>query len=384
VSGTPSQQTAAHRPEPSSQKDITVVGIRDPQAEAALAVCLKSGCSPATDVNASLRIANAQFVAGKYDDAHGTLRKALERARRGGAEHPRLIAALYQAQATIAQHRGDTAEAIGENRRAVFALVHGEGQASVDALAAQIDLGNALAQAGKKFEAQQAYRMVAQAARSSGQKNMAYVADILQAWLDYRTGEQALGKAKLTKISQLDDADLYLARISAATLLARIGREHNDPQPTERLIALLTQEKRLPSPLLVYAAPLNPPRTRSMFLPTLNRVEMVDWSDRESNEWVDIGYWIRPAGNVDQVQVLRGSKERYWIKPNIALLESRRYTPITDGNDGIGTYHVIRLSLGYPLSTPSDSHIPRRMGQPIISEMDLAKSDWPSPPTSDG
>ena len=86
---------------PSSQPDqttITVTGHRLQAYRDALAACLARNCPTNEDVDASLALAEAQFVEGEYDEARFTVARALRRNRDAAGAFPEPVSDLYRAQ----------------------------------------------------------------------------------------------------------------------------------------------------------------------------------------------------------------------------------------------------------------------------------------------
>lgn len=69
--------------------------------------CAKGGCSPLRDAQVSIAWAESHFREGRYVDAKRTLRDAASRNRVHAAAHPRPVAAIYEAYATVSWQEGD-------------------------------------------------------------------------------------------------------------------------------------------------------------------------------------------------------------------------------------------------------------------------------------
>jgi len=65
-----------------SKADIIIIGERLPDLQKALNACVERKCPPDQDINATLKVAEHQFVDGKYEDARSTLLKSIGRNKR--------------------------------------------------------------------------------------------------------------------------------------------------------------------------------------------------------------------------------------------------------------------------------------------------------------
>src|SRR3954469_19179234 len=82
---------------PPSKQDIVVVGHAIDNAKANLAACLARHCPPNEDIDASLGLAEAQLLEGKYREARFTLLASLGRNKREADAYPIPVSDLYRA-----------------------------------------------------------------------------------------------------------------------------------------------------------------------------------------------------------------------------------------------------------------------------------------------
>jgi hypothetical protein len=363
------------------QTQVVVEGRRSEQAlEDALQACLARNCGPYEYANRLLARANAAFVNGNYR----TARSLLER----GGRHLRdldspakPVAALFEAQAIVAEHQGDVRDAIGANRRAIYALANGTEVQPADEIMARVDLADLLARRGKVLEARDAYRAAAAVADRAGLPNFRAAIEVRRTWLDAGNGAAA-ARRRLDGIAASPGTSESI-RMAAAVLSARIAREHGDMQPTEALLAMLRQRRVQTEPMLMFAPPLPSPTAElnNPFQPRQTAIP-IHTSERQTLQWADVGYWIRPSGRVDGLEVLRASRQPKWLSPVLASVSRRVYSPTAATDFSEGTYKVARFSLGYPMVLPTDSLIMRRGGLGVISELDLARQDQPPRPAT--
>jgi hypothetical protein len=193
-----------------------------------------------------------------------------------------------------------------------------------------------------------------------------------------RAGAQEIGDVAalrravtLEALGQRHEAELLLESLAArpgpeaATLrraaLATAAKMASDADDTDRadaLVARLVAEPAGAEPMLVASAELPSPGRQ-----TPDRLELVG-VDRGAQgsalvglRWVDIGYWIKPDGRVDDVRFLRGSPRLGWAQPLVGYINSRRYSPVASG---AGHYKVERYTLTANYGTPIGSLIRRR------------------------
>ena len=85
---------------------IVVTGERILDLRRNLATCIARQCPPNEDVDASLALAEGEFLIGDYDDAETTIRSSIDRNRRYRRIYPEPVADLYRSQARVQSHRG--------------------------------------------------------------------------------------------------------------------------------------------------------------------------------------------------------------------------------------------------------------------------------------
>src|SRR5687768_3612774 len=96
----------ADAPPPDQTKTIVVIGQRIDDAAADLKACLARRCKPNEDIDATLRLAETQLLAGKYRDARTTLLASLGRNDDWAKAYPVPVSDLYRANGKVAAHLG--------------------------------------------------------------------------------------------------------------------------------------------------------------------------------------------------------------------------------------------------------------------------------------
>src|ERR1044072_1211442 len=99
------------RIEPAPEQTIVVTAERLDDFRRALAECLARHCPTNEDVDASLALAEAQFVSGDYEEARRTVRASIHRNRGRAALFPEPVSDLYRADTRVERHLGRDSEA---------------------------------------------------------------------------------------------------------------------------------------------------------------------------------------------------------------------------------------------------------------------------------
>lgn len=93
-------------PAAATAPDIVVTGPSLAKAKAVLAACLQEHCPPDKDIDATLAVAETQFVAGDYAAARTTLLKSIGRKHRYAKTYPVLVSDLPRSNSRVAAHLG--------------------------------------------------------------------------------------------------------------------------------------------------------------------------------------------------------------------------------------------------------------------------------------
>jgi hypothetical protein len=306
---------------------ITVTARRISDLEADVAACAAAPCSTRRDVAVSVAYASALFNEGRYGDATKVVNAAIARVKGNAAAEPVAVSQLYSAQAKLYQHYGDARI----TRRAAFSsytvLRDNLGPAALHSLSAAYRLGQWQVRAGRFVEAEAQFAQVARLAGEAGYATLADASDLHRAQLLERRSEPEAAFALLDEIAARnhgpdDDGDMQRAALATAL---RLASERRERRRADAYAAKLAAMGAGDEPLLVSQSPLPDPQQ-----------DIVGW------RWVDIGYWIRPDGSVEQIEVLRGSARHGWANPLLRHIETRRYAP-TRGT--IGHYKVERYTM---------------------------------------
>lgn len=364
-------QTAAANPD----ETITVTGQRIARE---YALCARGGCTPARDANATLAQAEQLLLAGNYKASRAALWGALRRTAGAAKTQPLVVSALYDADSTLALHLGDHVDARRSGLKSVALLRDAYGENDPRAIAARVRSGDVESKVGGPdgiANADRAYAGAVRAARTAGLSMLADAITLRRAYLLASRGQAAAAQAQLARYAD-DAAAPARLRLQAAVLGARVARDQGDAQTADRLIDHVGRQPAGTKPLLLSAPDIaNSAVARA--------IAGDKWGDDQANafrpragayqplRWIDMGFWIRPDGRVEEVEILRGSPVRDWATPVLRAAAARRYAPVDSAAGDPGRYRIERYTLTAEIVKPIDSLIARRAGPPVLRWLDI-------------
>lgn len=378
---------------PEREPTIVVTGIRPADAGRALAACLARHCPPLEDIAATLRYAEALFVQGNVRDARTVLRESIGRNRGAAGEHPIAVAGLYRASARLAMQEGDGAEVRQSTYNVERALRAGLPENDPHILGARLEtaeMSASLAQnqtADSYFplarfrDAERRFRGVADAARAIDRPDLAALADLRRAMLAYRVGRPD-ARRQVEAVAALTGPRTRIQALAARIALAGMDRDAGDGNAIDRLIASLPASG-LARPVLLYAPPIQVPNaaTTSGFgsmggdgVPMRNM--STDMAVESFDYWADVGFWIDQDGHVANVELLRAAGPRHWLRPVLASIGGRIYSP--HGADEL-SYRVERYRYTSLLERRSDTRMLAHSAQGRIEMIDITNNAQPVP-----
>lgn len=354
---------------------ITVTGQRIARE---YALCAKGGCTPARDANATLAQAEQLLLAGNYKASRAALWGALRRTAGAARTQPLVVSALYDADSTLALHLGDHVDARRSGLKSVALLRDAYGDGDPRAIAARVRSGDVESKVGGPdgiANADRAYAGAVRAARDAGLPMLADAIALRRAYLLASRGQAAAAQAQLVRYADNPAAHTRL-RLQAAVLGSRVARDRGDVQTADRLLDYVGRQPAGTKPLLLSA-----PDLRNSAV--ARAIAADKWGDEQANafrprsgayqplRWIDMGFWIRPDGRVEEVEILRGSPVRDWARPVLRAAEARRYAPVESSAGDPGRYRIERYTLTAEIVKPIDSLIPRRAGVPVLRWLDI-------------
>jgi hypothetical protein len=358
--------------------EITVTGKRLVEEYAA---CRTGACTPLRDAQVSIAFAELQFREGQYLKAKYTLSEAVRRNRDHATSAPKPVAALYEAYATVALHEGDQdayKRAVAGRVRTLRDNLPANDPAVVTASPA---LGDMWVKLGYYQQADIAYRSTERNALAAGQSKAAMLATMKRAALASAMGRQAEAKRMVDDLAVLPaTSEPMLAQVLRIVRFRIVARDADDAtmaslikelRPTQGVTPTLLSEPPYPTDAVAAAnaqsrrfdyVDIIPPRSSGL----------------DAVQWIDAGFWIRPDGRVDEVEILRGSKSHPWARGILAQISGRRYAPFAGAADGSasslgGYYRIERVTRRSTYVTPIGSLINRRVADQGFETLDLTE-----------
>lgn len=324
--------------------DIVVVGTRIADARSALERCIARRCAAAEEVQASLHLTDAYFLAGDYENARRVLSGASARNTRYAAQIPEDVADLNRARSTIAAHTGEREWRIREAGRTIDALKAGLPADDQRVFIERLRLGDTNMKTGRRRSAEQVFEAVADDARKAGNSYIEAAA-LLRLGTLYAALARARGagwgeraEEALARVAMLQGPNVDEAKQIAAQLRTQL---HGDgpKTPADRAVALWTNSAPADRPVLLY----NPPdKEQEAFgvdndspegatAATANRTSLSALgSSYILDQWIDVTFWINTDGTVDDASVSNKSETTrdFWVNGAIARFKERRYAPM--------------------------------------------------------
>lgn len=365
--------------------DIVVTGTPLKDAQAALARCLSTHCPPDRDINATLAVAEAQFVAGDYKAARAETMKSINRNKRFAKSYPVAVSDLLRANSRIAVHLGEDGAYRSGALDVISALKAGLPDTDQRVLAARIELGDALLDTGKADDALDLYRKVAHQAR-----DLHY--DTVEAYALLRIAGAYAAMSRTRNDAYYSAAikacDTVSAHTDAATapivgaarlLKAKLSVKNGDPGAVDALVETYrTLATGVTTPVLLYSPKIEQPELSGRETgggETLNRMALGNFEA----QWVDIGFEVGNDGKVSDTEVLRQSPSLSgtWFKPILTAIAGRRYAPLAAGAPPVP--RVERYTYTAAWATETGSRIRVRSPIPKIERLDLSRDTPPTP-----
>ncbi|MDF0489001.1 hypothetical protein PX554_12730 [Sphingomonas sp. H39-1-10] len=364
--------------------DIVVTGQRLVEAQEE---CARGGCSPLRDAQTTIALAEVKFREGAYVEAKHLLATAISRNRNKAAEAPRPVAALYEAYATVALHDGDQTTYRRAVANQVQTLRENLPANDPSVVSAATALGDMWIELGNYRQADATYRRIEDDALDAGQAKQAMLAGMKRVWLAAAMGKKADSSRKLNELEARPIAKESGFKTALRVLRLRLAvREENGADITKRIRELGQGEDA--EPVLIWAPPYQldaaaaaNANARKFSLSDAVDIRSTDW---DGNQWVDIGFWIRPDGHTAEAEILRGSRSQSWAKSALNQIARRRYTisgADTERQMEEGVYRVERFTRKSEYITPKGSLIKRRVAVGGFEVLDLTK-DPKDPPSN--
>jgi len=364
---------------PAPEQTVVVTGQRLADFRRALAECLARHCPTNEDVDATLTLAEAQFVSGDYEEARRTVRASIHRNHGQAASFPEPVSDLYRADTRVERHLGRDREAVLSVYQILGALRAGLPQEDHRHFTARLEIFEYLISTGQPERAQRELRQLQDAARAAGREDVAALAELRRLMLEYRIAPYGSAKRRLIELSRSTDPGRWQLAYGARALLIRIYGSEGNQEGANALIAEMARDNDAPRMLLfqpvyhlvqqmnAYADDARQREVLSQGLMTDNLTErLVGPMDRQ---WIDVGFWVQPDGHVDDLQILRhGTGGTDWSPPLLRAIQGRLYSRADRA-----TYRLERYTYTSELHNEgtTGSHIAARSPRARVEYLDL-------------
>lgn len=360
-----------------AQVQAPAIVVQGERLSQALQQCEAGQCTVRRDAQVSIASAEKLFRDGEYLKAKMLLARAIARNRRHQATSPKLVSSLYEAYATVSLHEGDESGFRRGTRQQVQILRDHLPADDPAVIAKTTALSDMWLKLRDYRQAKLSYEAAEQQAERAGQAEMAAFAAIRVAWLTATMGHRTAARTMLDAIAKRpvantgdlpDVIQVMRFRIDASSL--------SEEEMVQRARSIGRAYRNMP--LLV----VNPAYDFTD-ITTLNkaarRFQLVTpipvlSSDISSVQWVDVGFWIRPDGRTDEVEILRGMRSESWAQSIVRQVEGRVYSsflPAPGEKAAAGIYRVERVTLRQRYQIPIGSLTPRRVPVGGVETLDL-------------
>jgi len=375
---------------PVQAQEIVVTGKSLKQTEADLRACLERKCPPDEDVRATLAHAENLFVSGDYKNSRATLKDSIGRNKKHGDAFPVPVSDLLRANGRIAEQMGEARDFQLSVLDMRDTLKKGFGENDFRTLVAQIEVGDSRAKLGFSNEAERIYKDVEKRALAAGQPRVASFSRLRQALLWRGQYDQNPNAFNLKNVNErLDElierplAESSDFALAAEVIKAKVDRKAGAAGSTEALIKRFAERGGATRPILLFAEPLQRNDLQKGLpddqpaLNTLNRLTAL----QARNQWADVGFWIDANGRVTDIEALRTSGDKSWLKPVLTNIAKRVYAPLKkNGGTAPGFYMIERYTLTARFEEGNTgTRMRRREATPRIERIDLTPENYEAP-----
>lgn len=339
------QPTAASPP--SGSETIVVTGRRIRDYRAALEACLARHCPVNEDIDATTALAEALYIDGQYQEARTALRQAIGRNRREARNYPEPVSDLYRANARVARALGLDRDAEYSTLEILHSLQVGIPVEDYRHLTARFEIVQQMTAFGQYDRAERLLQDIAMRAATSGRDDVVAMVELRRLWLDHLQGPR--GSPPSSRLLALAGSPDPRRSIGAKMLLIRVYSERSDHASADRLIAELSRNSERRQLLF------NPPYELLQSEDVAGRRDRVNailqgetiasnigdrLLERFEDKWIDVGFWIRPDGRVEDLEIVRRRNRTDWADPLLQSIRGRRYAP----SAGTSTYRLERYT----------------------------------------
>lgn len=376
----------------SQGETIVVTGTPLSVTEKRLRDCIARNCPPDEDIAATLAHAENQFLGGDYTGARSTIRKSIGRNKDEAKGYPVDVSGLYRAGATVDAHLGEHDDFLRSTVLVRDSLKAGLPETDPRILMAQLEVGDMRARLGFPDEAENYYKGVQKRADELGYPGVVALARLRLALL---TSSRAEPGSDMVTHYRAEARKLYTSIINdyegrapnvvlvAKIAMARLDRAEGKGDSTTQLIAEYGPTTKAGNrPTLVFAPSLyNDESSNAANRAGLGSAKSDDYGTSSTlsqmpmelfdNHWADVGFWVRPDGTVGDVEVLRSSGHRDWLKPVFTAIKGRRYTQTDTSPGDPGFFMMERYTITSHYRQVTGTRLRQRSPIPRIEMLDL-------------
>jgi tetratricopeptide (TPR) repeat protein len=380
-----SSPALAQQQQDDNSQTIVVTGQRIQDFRDALARCLARHCPPNEDADATLALAEALFLNGRYPDAHSAVRASIGRNRDQASAYPEPVSDLYRANTRLARHIGLDREARTSAFEILNALQAGIPTEDHRHFTARFEIAEMQMMSGNFAGARRELARLARMARAAGREDVAVTAELRDRWYELVAFPQGGTVGELTEWSRRTAPAERMRTIGARIVLARFYRGEGDTARADALLAEIGQQSRTTARRRLLSAPryqlyqeeLRPPDDADIdemlrFSNALKRV-----TENYEGKWIDVGFWILPNGHVSSLELLRSGSNPDWSRPLMDSIRGRLYSEGTEP-----TYRLERYTMTAGFESTTGTHIQVRGPGARVEYLDLTANAPDTPPPS--
>jgi hypothetical protein len=379
-----SSLVSAQAPRDPATQTIIVTGVRIQDYRDRLAACLARNCAPNEDIDATLALAEAHFVNGEYRDARRTILASLSRNQRHRRAYAEPVSDLHRANSRVARHLGLDRSAEYSTWEVLRILRAGLPEEDHRHFSARLEVAQSLARFGYRYhDSQRQLRELIPRARAAGRDDVVAMAELRILWLDYlQSPYRSPPSAAMLAMARSSDPR---RAVGARMMLARIYSRRGETARADALIAELGRSGQRRQ--LIYSPPYelaqqedgsNAMRQRLALQGVATGANLVDQLvDNFDDKWIEVGFWVRPDGRVEGLEVVRQRNNASWARPLVASIRERRYAP-----GETSTYRLERYTYTSGYRDAGGSHMQRRSPSARVEYFDLSEGATPPPRTS--
>lgn len=313
-------------------------------------------------------------MAGDYAKARRALKASLERNRRHAGRYPEPVSDLYRANALASNHLGFEGDYYRSTWGILSALKAGIPRQDARHFGSRMEIAAMTARLRGFTRAEAEYARLASDADKGGRPDIAAIARFRASALAWSRTPTATNRRRLQAIASSTAPETGIAARMAKLYLARIAQEAGKTAEAERLIREVASSG-FNRPVLVYSPPY-----------ALNVQEIEDEVDMSPSAargnparryggnfdkmWIDVGFWVQPAGKVSDVEILRRSGEPDWAAPLLKSIAGRLYAPVAEASYRLERY---TYTAGYEEQT--GTHLKRRSPRARVEYFDLTMDE---------